>query len=139
MYMIANVPGSISNEMYFEICGKLFCYSLRHFAIITWLKCEGDANYKYAVTSKRSQFVKSYFKQTARFKRETLESWFLDARLNNNEDAVNLALVYLITSLLLNNYPTIVLPKFFVNLVDNMENSTIFLGERLCGKIAPRG
>ena len=74
MYMIANVPGSISNEMYFEICGKLFCYSLRHFAMIAGLKCEGDTNYKYVVTSERRQFAKSYFKQTARFKRETLES-----------------------------------------------------------------
>ena len=40
MCRIANVPGSTSDEMYFEIGGKLFCYSLHHFAMITGLKCK---------------------------------------------------------------------------------------------------
>ena len=124
MCRIVNVPDNRSDEMYFEICGKLLCYSLHHFAMITGLTCEGYVNYKYAMTSERSEFVKSYFKQLARFKRETSESWFLDARLNNDEDVVNLALVYHINSLLLNNNPTVVLLEFFVNLVDNVENFT---------------
>ena len=68
---IANVPGSTSEEIYFEICGKLFCYSLCHFAMITGLKCGGDAKYKYAITIERSEFAKVYFKQHARLKRET--------------------------------------------------------------------
>ena len=42
--------------------------------------------------------------------------------MNNNVDAVKLALVYLVPSFLLNNNPTIVLLEFFVNLVDNLEN-----------------
>ena len=74
MCRIANIPSSTSNRVYFEIGGKLFCYSLRHFSIITGLKCEGDADYKYVVIGEISQFAKSYFKQTSRFKRETLES-----------------------------------------------------------------
>ena len=41
--------------------------------------------------------------------------------MNNDEDVVNLALVYLVISLLLNNNPTVVLLEFFVNLVDNMK------------------
>ena len=44
MCKLANVPGSNNDEMYFEICEKLFCYSLRHFAMIIGLKCEEDAN-----------------------------------------------------------------------------------------------
>ena len=87
----------------------------------TGLKYDGDVNYKYIVTSERSQYAKSYFKQTTRFNRDTLKSQFPDARLNNNEDAVKLALVYLLASLLLNNNPTVVLPEFFINLVDNVE------------------
>ena len=90
------------------------------------MKCDGDANYKYVVTSERSQFVTSYFKQTVRFKRETLENRFPDIRLNNDKNAVNLALVYLLASLLLNNNPTIVQPEFFINLVDNLENVNNF-------------
>ena len=57
-----NVLGSSSDEMYFEIGEKLFCYSMRHFLMITCLKCDGDANYKYTVTIERSQFSKVYFK-----------------------------------------------------------------------------
>ena len=53
---------------------------------------------------------------------KSLESWFPDVRINNDKDPVKLTLVYLATSLLLNNNPTVVLPEFFVNLVDNMEN-----------------
>ena len=64
--------------MYFEIGGKLFYYSLRHFVMIIGLKYEGDANYKYVVIGEISQFAKSYLKQTARCKRKTLESWFPD-------------------------------------------------------------
>ena len=112
--------------MYFEIYGKLFSYSLCHFAMIIGLKCEGDASKKYAVTTERSEFVKAYFKQSARFKRETLESWFPDARMNNDEDAVKLALVYLVTSLPLNNNPIGSLPEFFINLVDNLESFNNF-------------
>ena len=123
---ITNVPGSVEEEMYFEICGKLFCYLLHHFPIITGLKCEGEANYKYTVTTERSAFAKAYFKQPTKFKRETLESWFLDARVNNDEDAVKLVLVYLVASLLLNNNPTVSLLEFFVNLVDNLETFNNF-------------
>ena len=137
MCRIPNVPVSINDEMYFEICGKLFCYSFRYFAMITGLKCEGVANYKYSVTSERSEFVKSYFKQPTRFKRETLESWFPDARLNNDENVVKLTLVYFIASLLLNNNQIVLLPEFFVNLVDNLKNLTTSLRERFCGRIAP--
>ena len=38
MYRIVNVPGNSSDEMYFEIDGKLFYYLLRYFAMITGLK-----------------------------------------------------------------------------------------------------
>ena len=120
MYSIANVLGHTCDEMNFEIFWKLFCYSLRHFEMITGLKREGDAKYKYAVTSGRREFAKSYFEQPARFKRKTLERWFRYMRLNDDEDALKLALVYLVTSVLLNNNPTVVLPEFFVNLVDNI-------------------
>ena len=71
---IANVSDSTSNEMHFDICWKLLCYSLRHFAMSTGLKYDGDVNYKYIVTSERSQYAKSYFKQTTRFNRDTLKS-----------------------------------------------------------------
>ena len=40
MCKIANVASNTSDEMHFEICEKLFCNSLRKFAMITGLKCE---------------------------------------------------------------------------------------------------
>ena len=46
--------------------------------------------------------------------------------MNNDEDAINLTLVHLVASLLLNNNLTIVLSEFFVNLVDNLENFNNF-------------
>ena len=73
MCKIVNVLGSSSDEMYFEIGGELFSYSMRHFAMIIGLKCDRDTNYKYVVTTEMSQFAKDYFKQTVRLKRETLE------------------------------------------------------------------
>ena len=123
---IANVLGGMEEEMYFEICGKLLSYSLYHFAMITRLKCEGNANYRYAVTTERSEFAKAYFKQPAKFKRKTLESWFPEARMNYNEDAMKLTLMYLVASFILNNNSTVSLPEFFVNLVDNLENFNNF-------------
>ena len=65
MCRIVNVPGSSSDEMYFEMGGMLFCYSMRHFTIITRLKCDRDVKYKYIVIREKSQFAKSYYKQTA--------------------------------------------------------------------------
>ena len=46
--------------------------------------------------------------------------------MNNDEDAMKLALVYLVASLLLNNNLFVSLPEFFVNLVDNLENFNNF-------------
>ena len=51
MCKIVNVLGSSSDEMYFEIGGELFSYSMRHFAMIIGLNCDGDTNYKYVVTT----------------------------------------------------------------------------------------
>ena len=71
---IVNVPESEEDEIHFKICGKLFCYSLQQFALITGLKCDGAANYKYDVTMERSAFAKAYFKDSVKLKRETLET-----------------------------------------------------------------
>ena len=46
--------------------------------------------------------------------------------MNNDKDAMKLPLMYLIASLLLNNNPTVSLPEFFVNLVENLKNFNNF-------------
>ena len=89
--------------------------------MITRLKCDREANYKYAITTKRSAFPKAYFKDSIKLKRKTLETWFPATRVHKNEDIVKLALVYVVACLLLHNYLTVSLLEFFVNLVDNLD------------------
>ena len=100
-------------------------------ALITEWKREGEANHKYVVMTKRNAFAKAYFKDPIKLKRETLETWFLDARVQNDEDVVKLALVYVVACLLLHNYLTVSLPKFFVNLVDNLNKFNNYLWGKL--------
>ena len=102
--------------------------------MITGFKCDGDTNYKYVVNTEMRKFAENYFKETVKLKKETLESWFLDARVKNDEDIVKVALIYRLTQLFLKNNPTVIPPEFFfVKLVDNLETFSNFpWGKLVC-------
>ena len=124
-YRFVDVKGG-GNEIFFEIAGELVSYSLRDFGMITGLNYVGDTDYRHQVKSERSEFARKYFDTSAKLRRENLKRLYPYLFNSNNEEAVKFSLIYLLAMVFLANNPSVCLPKYFVNLVDNLNDFNNF-------------
>ncbi|PON74684.1 hypothetical protein PanWU01x14_047430 [Parasponia andersonii] len=89
--------------------------------LITDLRCDGDTKESLWKIDNMNHIGPTYFGDKDRSKRHFMKIVFDTVPTNNDEVKVKVALLYLLSNVMLTNSPSMQLPKFYIDLVDDLE------------------
>ncbi|GMN57037.1 hypothetical protein TIFTF001_026142 [Ficus carica] len=112
----------MSDALWFEVGEDLSRFFINEFFLITGMKCVGST---YLAPAVDNQLMSRYFSTLRAMSKEHLEMQLLNAKFDNDDDAVKLGLLYMIfCSPLANANSMKIDPKYF-DLADNLEEFNV--------------
>ncbi|CAH9133725.1 unnamed protein product, partial [Cuscuta epithymum] len=82
--------------MWFEVSGFRLRFSIAEFAVVTGLKCSGQFDESTLTSLDNNDLIKKYFNNSSKVSREAITTCFLGQRADCDEDAVKIAILYVI-------------------------------------------
>ena len=99
------------DAMWFQVGEQLGRFSIAEFGLITGMKCVGSTHIPLMA---EPRLIKRYFSTVRGVSRENLELQMSNAKFDDDEDAIRLALLYVIFCIPLSNASSVKIdPKFF--------------------------
>ncbi|GMN26413.1 hypothetical protein TIFTF001_040886 [Ficus carica] len=113
----------MGDALWFEVGEVLGRFSINKFCLITSTKCVGST---YLVPAVDNRFMSRYFSTLRAMSREHLEVQMLNAKFDNDDDAVKLGLLYMIFCIPLANANSVKIDLKYFALADNLNEFNAF-------------
>ncbi|XP_075096567.1 uncharacterized protein LOC142174635 [Nicotiana tabacum] len=107
-----------ANELMFLVSGVKLRFGLAEFACMSGLKCTGDVQHCSEATQKNSRSIAKYFMDYPSVSKEDLVDCFLRKTFESDEDAINIAMLFVVNSFLFSIKNTKLVDRKYLDLVD---------------------
>ncbi|XP_070026365.1 uncharacterized protein [Nicotiana sylvestris] len=109
------------NEMAFLVNVVKLRFGLAEFACVSGLKCTGDVQFYSEATQKNNRLIAKYFMDYPSISKEHLVDCFLTKTFESDEDAIKIAVLFVINSFLFSIKNTKLIDMKYLDLVDKSD------------------